>query len=300
MEASRTDYEQLGVSASDDLAHITRAYKKLAKKFHPDISLLPKSEAEEKFKAISQAYRLIRLAKTSPGKPELYTGTTHTASDGPASATGSPDIAQAEAQWTIICARHPKARYLYDQLSRVSTTLSEEFRHAVLYDDSIEGLEEVASILEEEYLIRYFGPIHDIQHLAKWLIIGGHTAAAIELNGIVVAASLPKNTARFVKEFVRKHGLNYAAPAYTDTDRRDTIDYLLDLSREVGFLGSFFLISIIMSFVAGVLAASFLVDIHVDRGILLICSEVFLSCLVILIIMSSMLVWRPRRHRSRA
>lgn len=61
-------YEVLGVSPSADDAEIKRGYKKMAMKWHPDKNPENKAEAEEKFKAISQAYQVL----TDPQKKKIY------------------------------------------------------------------------------------------------------------------------------------------------------------------------------------------------------------------------------------
>jgi len=50
-------YETLGVSESATQAEIKKAYRSLAKKYHPDINKTP--EAEEKFKEINAAYEVL-------------------------------------------------------------------------------------------------------------------------------------------------------------------------------------------------------------------------------------------------
>ena len=50
-------YETLGVSENATVAEIKKAYRTLAKKYHPDINKTP--EAEEKFKEINAAYEVL-------------------------------------------------------------------------------------------------------------------------------------------------------------------------------------------------------------------------------------------------
>ena len=50
-------YETLGVSENATQSEIKKAYRTLAKKFHPDINKTP--EAEEKFKEINGAYEFL-------------------------------------------------------------------------------------------------------------------------------------------------------------------------------------------------------------------------------------------------
>ena len=50
-------YELLGVSRSADTKELKRAYRQLARKYHPDVNKEP--GAEDKFKEISNAYEVL-------------------------------------------------------------------------------------------------------------------------------------------------------------------------------------------------------------------------------------------------
>ena len=54
---SKDFYKVLGVSKDATDAEITKAYRKLARKYHPDLNKT--KEAEEKFKDISEAYDVL-------------------------------------------------------------------------------------------------------------------------------------------------------------------------------------------------------------------------------------------------
>ena len=59
-------YAELGVGRDAGKEEITRAYRKLARKYHPDLNKEP--GAEEKFKAVSEAYEVLK----DPEKREKY------------------------------------------------------------------------------------------------------------------------------------------------------------------------------------------------------------------------------------
>lgn len=68
MSVSYKDYYNLlGVQRSADAAAITKAYKKLARKYHPDLNPGNK-QAEEKFKEVNEAYEVLK----DPKKRQLY------------------------------------------------------------------------------------------------------------------------------------------------------------------------------------------------------------------------------------
>ena len=74
-------YEILGVSRSADKEEIKRAYRRLARKYHPDVNKT--DGAEERFKEINRAYEVLSEPETRARydrygrKRELRTTSTH-------------------------------------------------------------------------------------------------------------------------------------------------------------------------------------------------------------------------------
>lgn len=80
--AKRDYYEVLGIAkgASDD--EIKRAYRKMAKKYHPDVN--KEADAEEKFKEVNEAYEVL----SDPQKKAVYDQYGHAGLDGQGGAGG--------------------------------------------------------------------------------------------------------------------------------------------------------------------------------------------------------------------
>ena len=78
MANKRDYYEVLGVdkSATDD--DLKKAYRKLAKKYHPDANPDNKKEAEAKFKEVNEAYENL----SDPQKRKMYDQFGHTGPQG--------------------------------------------------------------------------------------------------------------------------------------------------------------------------------------------------------------------------
>jgi curved DNA-binding protein len=59
-------YERLGVDKTATADHIKKQYRRLARKYHPDVS--KESDAEEKFKLVKEAYEVLK----DPEKRKMY------------------------------------------------------------------------------------------------------------------------------------------------------------------------------------------------------------------------------------
>ncbi len=90
-EQKRDYYEVLGVDKSADDAAIKKAYRALAKKYHPDMNP-GDAEAEKKFKEASEAYAVL----SDPDKKRQYDQFGHAAFEGGAGGAGGFDFSGAD------------------------------------------------------------------------------------------------------------------------------------------------------------------------------------------------------------
>ncbi|MBW4437408.1 MAG: J domain-containing protein [Pleurocapsa minor GSE-CHR-MK-17-07R] len=56
-----TSLAQLGLARGADSEQVKAAFRKMARELHPDVSTLPKEEAEHQFRKVSEAYAFIKL-----------------------------------------------------------------------------------------------------------------------------------------------------------------------------------------------------------------------------------------------
>lgn len=90
-ESKRDYYEVLGVSKDADEATLKKAYRQVAKKYHPDMNPGDK-EAEKKFKEASEAYAVL----SDPEKRRQYDQFGHAAFEGGAGGFGGFDFSGAD------------------------------------------------------------------------------------------------------------------------------------------------------------------------------------------------------------
>ena len=84
MAVKKDYYEVLGVHKKADETEIKKAYRKLAKKYHPDTNA-GNAQAEQKFKEATEAYSIL----SDPEKRKMYDQFGHAAFDGSAPGAGA-------------------------------------------------------------------------------------------------------------------------------------------------------------------------------------------------------------------
>ena len=78
MSEKRDYYEVLGVDKNASEADLKKAYKKMARKYHPDLNRDDPKTAEAKFKEVNEAYDVLK----DPQKKAQYDQFGHAAFEG--------------------------------------------------------------------------------------------------------------------------------------------------------------------------------------------------------------------------
>ena len=73
MATKKDYYEVLGVNKNATDEELKKAYRKLAKQYHPDANPDNKEEAEKKFKEVNEAYETL----SNPQKRKMYLVVVH-------------------------------------------------------------------------------------------------------------------------------------------------------------------------------------------------------------------------------
>ena len=90
-----------------------------------------------------------------------------------------------ELGWLFALEYYPDLTALYNRLSKISEKLAFEFRSVILTSKDFSKRHEIADVLENKFLQRYFGTNQTVVTFARELIKSGNKKAAKELNRAV-------------------------------------------------------------------------------------------------------------------
>lgn len=197
-------YNLLGVQPDAEQEVIKAAYKALSKKYHPDTSSLPKSEAEARMKEINEAYEVLsNYVKRTEYDKEF---------DSSQYATDDDNINEAfddyfEEKWAFAIEYFPRLSKYFNELSEVSTSLAQSYRITIiLYQDYDKALSIKKKMLTD-FMNRYFGKDPLNHKLALFLIENKETEAAKELNRAICQFGDKLRPYQLEKKIIEKYGI---------------------------------------------------------------------------------------------
>lgn len=187
MDASKDYYAVLGVLPSAEDVVIRAAYKALAQRYHPDrfdgdadTAHARTSELNEAYAVLSDPalraeYDALRGAKTQAGDRYFTTDEQDT----------PPEFDPLEKDWQVALKYYPDLAQIDARLAKISWRLAYSFRAFLLEAKTFDRREQVASVLEEQFLQVYFGTNPTILAFARDVVMKGKKDVARALNEAV-------------------------------------------------------------------------------------------------------------------
>ena len=175
-------YAILGVTLDAETIVIDAAYKALVKKYHPDVWRGDKQYADEKIKSINEAYSVL----SDPEKRKKYdaeikdngsTGNYDEYSEGE-----DDEGSELRDDWKIVAEYYPEAEEYRLDLATISKKAALAYQLTILAGKFADKHEEVAAIVKNDFLNRYFGPNEELQNFVLNLLKDGNKKDALEIN----------------------------------------------------------------------------------------------------------------------
>ena len=183
----RTYYDVLGVAADTPDIVIKAAFRALAKEYHPDAPSVEPGDTD-RFIEIQTAYAVL----SKPESRSVYDAELREAMHGPETVPEAgvqqPGSSLAPVPW----APSPSAveiERLGARLQLFSDALAQSFHEAYLRGECGDDPARFAAEMEKSFFREYFGDDADVQALARLLLLGSRTGAALTLNQLVAGGS---------------------------------------------------------------------------------------------------------------
>ena len=193
MDASKDYYAILGVLPSIEQTAIKAVYLALLKKYHPDVYPGDKAEAERITKDLNEAFGVLGdnekrkqydlLRKSDSKQKEDY-------QPNDLDDDGYFDQ-EIESSWILLCEYFNEIDRLYRDLKKISNRLSFVFKIILVSQKLGTHASELASLLKEDFLNRYFSSNIIIQKFALQMIAENQKEILLELNRVIRAFGTP-------------------------------------------------------------------------------------------------------------
>lgn len=174
-------YKILGVPPNADLASISRAYKTLCLKYHPDRWKGDLKIAHERMVEINEAYSIL----SDPIKRKEYDDTVGNFVYEEDSAEEEELLSELEKDWMEVVKYFPDLTDLATELRKISFSLEYCFKVRIIQEKMFRERHNLARSFKADFLKLYFGSNPEIVLFAEHLINSGNKPACRALNRTV-------------------------------------------------------------------------------------------------------------------
>ena len=186
MGKNKDYYAILGVHPTAEIAVIEAAYKALAKRYHPDVNKDNPDETHKRMQEINEAYEVLSNTTKRKEYDDLKGSGTQEGEDFfRGEEDVEPEYDPLDEDWKVALEYYPELEEYVKKLRRISWKLSYGFKAFILDTKNFEMGEEICSLMQEEFIERYFGSDRSIVEFANYLIEANNKQALKELNKIV-------------------------------------------------------------------------------------------------------------------
>jgi curved DNA-binding protein CbpA len=209
MNTSKDYYAILGVLPSIEQTAIKAVYMALIKKYHPDVYSGDKSEAERITKDLNEAYSILGdVDKRKKYDEARHSEIKHENDYQPSDIDDDNYIDEdLESQWKILCEYFTEIEKLYFDLKKISNRLSFVFKVILVSQKLGSQATDLATLLKEDFLRRYFSENKIIQQFALRMIRENRKDVLLELNRIIQAFGTP--TDRNASDVIAKISMKF-------------------------------------------------------------------------------------------
>lgn len=215
-------YKLLGVQPDAEQEIIKAAYKALSKKYHPDTSSLPKSQAEARMKELNEAFEVL----SNPTKRKKYdeeSDSSQYAVDDDSSINEALND-YFEEKWAFAIEYFPDLAKYFSELSGVSSSLAQSYRIAIILSQDYNRAFSVKKKMLSDFLNRYFGKDPLNHKLALFLIKNKETEAAKELNRAICQFGDKLRPYQLEKKIIEKYQIDTSQIDENNNENKDSLN----------------------------------------------------------------------------
>jgi curved DNA-binding protein CbpA len=170
-------YSLLGVAFDATFDEIKSAFRRMAKRYHPDLNPDDPEESAVRFRLIHHAYEVL----SDPARRRQYDREWQRDRnfEEPPEPPG-PAAQVSEADWEFACRYYPDLAVQSERLRRFSETVERRWRNFVFFEKEIDRAADLARSAEEAFLGKLVGASEVLRTLARDALLASHDALLAE------------------------------------------------------------------------------------------------------------------------